>query len=95
MCGNPYVPGMIEFPEIDPRGERHPYRQIADAIAEAIERGELRPGQALPSEKDIQDVTGVGRSTARRAIARLREEGWIYTIPGRGSYVGTPATPPG
>lgn len=90
MCGNPYVSGMIEFPEIDPRGERHPYRQVADAIAEAIARGELRPGQAIPSEKDIMGATGVGRSTARRAIAWLREKGLVRTVPGRGSYVASP-----
>jgi GntR family transcriptional regulator len=78
---------VIDFPDIEPRGERPPYRQVADTIAAAIDRGELRPGQAIPSEKDIQDLTGVGRSTARRAIAWLRDQGLARTVPGRGSYV--------
>ena len=78
---------MIEIPDINPRGEKHPYRQIADAIADAIGRGELLPGEPVPSEKDIQDMTGAGRSTVRRAVAYLRDEGIIYTVPGRGSYV--------
>jgi GntR family transcriptional regulator len=85
----PYVYGhpVIDFPDINPRGELHPYRQIAGVIAAAIDRGELRPGEPVPSEKDIQDMTGVGRSTVRRAVAYLRDEGIIYTVPGRGSYV--------
>jgi DNA-binding GntR family transcriptional regulator len=33
------------------------------------------------------DEWQIGRSTARRAIALLREEGYVYTIPQRGTYV--------
>jgi DNA-binding GntR family transcriptional regulator len=37
--------------------------------------------------------TGVARSTARRAVALLREQGVVYTVAGRGSYAG--ASPQG
>jgi len=56
-------------------------------IVERIESGELRPGQPVPSEKDLVDAFGVARTTARRAIAYLRETGAVRTVPGRGSYV--------
>ena len=52
-----------------------------------IESGELQPGRKIPSEKDIMDVTGVARTTARRAVAVLRDEGLVVTTPGRGTHV--------
>lgn len=64
-----------------------PHRQVAAQIRERIAAGEWAPGHAIPSEKAISDETGVARTTARRAIAVLREEGTVYTVRGRGSYV--------
>ena len=83
----------MDFPEIPDRSRQPKYRRIAEAIISAIRSGELRPGQVIPSEKDIQDSTGTGRNTARQAIAWLRDQGWIDTGAGRGSYVADP--PPG
>ena len=74
-------------PDIDYRGELPPYRQIAAWVLARIESGELRPGQPLDSEKSLMDTFGVARTTARRAVAYLRETGAIRTVPGRGSYV--------
>ena len=78
----------MEIPEIDYRAEEPPHRQIAAWILARIESGDLQPGQPVPSEKEITDSFGVARTTARRAIAWLRDEqGVIRTVPGRGSYV--------
>lgn len=77
----------MDFPEIADRARLPKYRQIAGAVIEAIRSGELRPGEAIPSEKQIQGATGTGRNTARQAIAWLREQGWVETVAGRGSYV--------
>jgi DNA-binding GntR family transcriptional regulator len=52
-----------------------------------IERGELAAGRRVPSEKDITDTYGVARTTARRAVAALREAGLVTTTAGRGTYV--------
>lgn len=71
--------------------DRWLYQQIADVIAEAIEAGELRPRQQLPTEKDIMDTTGASRQAVRHAIADLRERGYLYTIPQLGSFVADPA----
>jgi DNA-binding GntR family transcriptional regulator len=78
---------VIEFPEVDYRGETPPYLQIAAAIQAAIESGELRPRQAIPSEKELRDATGAGRTAVRNAVAWLRERGLVYTVPQRGTYV--------
>lgn len=76
----------MEF-EINYEGPVSPHRQIAAWLRTRIEAGEWGPEQRLPSEGDLVGVTGVARSTARRAIALLRDEGIIYTVQGRGSYI--------
>jgi GntR family transcriptional regulator len=73
--------------EINYAGPVAPHRQIAAWLKARIEAGEWGPDQRLPSETDIVQETGVARSTARRAIALLRTEGIIYTVPGRGSFI--------
>ena len=67
-----------------------PYQQIADWLRQQIIAGELRPGQVIPSEKDLVDLFGVARTTARRTVALLREEGLVRTVPQRGTYVTSP-----
>ena len=78
---------MPDPPAIDYRGDLPPHKQIAGWLRARIESGELAPGQVLPSEKELTDTFGVARTTARRAVAALREEGLVYTVAQRGSYV--------
>jgi GntR family transcriptional regulator len=73
--------------EIDYDAPEPPHRQIAAWLRGKIESGELQPGRKIPSEKDIMDMTGVARTTARRAVAVLRDEGLVVTTPGRGTHV--------
>ena len=78
----------MDVPEINPRSAMPPYRQIAAWLRSRIQAGEFRPGEdPLPSEKDLVDLFGVARDTARRAVQTLREEGLVETIPQRGTYV--------
>lgn len=61
--------------------------QIAERLRTSIERGEFRPGDALPSEAQINAAFGVSRTTARASLDRLRQEGLIRRQSGRGSIV--------
>ncbi|HEX6195825.1 MAG TPA: winged helix-turn-helix domain-containing protein [Jiangellaceae bacterium] len=63
------------------------YRQLAAIIRGQIVRVELQPRDPIPSEKQLQQEHGVARETVRHAIALLREEGYVYTLPQRGSFV--------
>jgi GntR family transcriptional regulator len=73
---------------INPRAAEPPYRQIAGWLRRRIEAGEFRPGlDPLPSEKELCDLLGVARDTARKAIKVLRDEGLVRTVPHRGTYV--------
>jgi DNA-binding GntR family transcriptional regulator len=66
----------------------HRWRASWSRIRARIEAGEFRPGEdPLPSEKDIVQLFGVARDTARRAVQVLRDEGLVVTVPQRGTYV--------
>ncbi len=83
----------MDVPQINPRAAEPPYRQIAAWLRNRIEAGEFRPGEdPLPSEKDLVNMFGVARDTARRAVEALREAGLVETIPQRGTYVLPPRT---
>jgi DNA-binding GntR family transcriptional regulator len=51
-----------------------------------IAKGAWRSGP-LPSVKQLQQEHGVGRDTVLRTIDILREEGLVFTVPRRGTYV--------
>jgi GntR family transcriptional regulator len=74
-------------PKIDPTAKLPPYRQVADILAERISTGELVKGVRIPSESELMDEFEIGRSTARRTVAWLREQGLVETVATRGSYV--------
>ncbi|GIH99053.1 GntR family transcriptional regulator [Planobispora takensis] len=63
------------------------YRQIAEHLRTRIDRGELRPGEQLPSEADLEEEFGVSRNTVRLAVAALANEGLIESRAGRGTFV--------
>ena len=64
-----------------------PYRQVAYVLRDRIESGQYPPGSRIPTEAEIIEEFEVARTTARRAIALLRDDGLVYTVPQRGSYV--------
>lgn len=80
-----YGPRMAE--SIDHEGAEPVYRQLAAILAARIESGELRPNRPIPSESRLCQEFGVARGTARKAIAKLRDEKLVVTIRGRGTYV--------
>ncbi len=73
--------------KIDPTAKLPPYRQLANIVAERIGSGEYPRGSRLPSEAEFMEEFELGRSTVRRAMAWLREQGLAETVPTRGTYV--------
>ncbi|MGW1072315.1 GntR family transcriptional regulator [Streptomyces sp. NPDC002537] len=67
--------------------QRPPYQQAAEAIRQEIESGRLKPGDQLPSHRELQERFGIANMTARSALRVLRDEALIYTVQGRGSFV--------
>ena len=63
-------------------------RTVYEDVLGRIQRGELCPGDQVPSERALEAQHGVARLTARRALEALAAEGKITTLPGkRGRYV--------
>lgn len=68
-----------------------PYRRIAAQIKDQIERGELQPGDRIPSVREIVRDEGVSVATATRVASVLRAEGYAETIPGIGTVARMPS----
>jgi DNA-binding GntR family transcriptional regulator len=64
------------------------YQQLAAILRARIAKGEWRKGP-LPSVKQLQQEHDVGRDTVLHAIEILRNEGLVFTVPRRGTYVST------
>jgi DNA-binding GntR family transcriptional regulator len=77
---------------VDHDADRPLYRQLADVIRDQIQRGELKPGQRVPSIPHYVDKHSISRDTVQRAIALLRGEGLIVTTRW-GTHVRRPAQP--
>lgn len=73
-----------------PRGT---YRTIADELRRLIERGELSPGEMVPSELALAEQHRVARGTVRSALALLVDEGLIEVVAGQGRRVAGAASP--
>lgn len=79
---------MSSAPRPDP-----PYRRITTELRARILAGELKPGDRMPSIRQIADRSGVAVATATRAVAALRAEGLVESRVGSGTVVSARVTP--
>jgi DNA-binding FadR family transcriptional regulator len=63
------------------------YRRIAEQIARLIKRGEYKPGDRLPPERDLAAMLKVSRPSVREALIALEVEGYVDVRVGSGVYV--------
>lgn len=66
------------------------YRQLSGRIISRIQKGELKPGEQVPSEREMAELFSVSRTTARLAIDDLVSSGLVYREQGRGTFVAEP-----
>src|SRR6266540_51834 len=66
-------------------------QQIFAWLRGQIDRGELAPGDRLPTEMELCAALGVSRTPVRRALGQLTARGLIVRHPGRGSFVSASA----
>ena len=68
--------------------------RVSDVVAERIEAligdGSLAPGDRLPTEHELARRLGVGRTSVREGLGRLRALGLIEVRKGRGAFVAEP-----
>jgi len=66
------------------------YQRIQGKIRRTIETGGLRPGDAVPSERELARIHDVSLMTARHALASLEHEGAVERRRGVGTFVAAP-----
>src|SRR5579884_2027130 len=63
------------------------YYQLKEIMREKIRSGEWKPGDLIPSERELGETYGISRMTARQAITELVNEGVFYREQGKGTFV--------
>jgi GntR family transcriptional regulator len=71
--------------KIDNDSPEHPYVQLAGLLRDRIKAGDIGP--RVPSIMELSEETGLSAATVKRALGQLRDEGVIYSVPGRGTFV--------
>ena len=66
------------------------YQRIQGTIRQQIEAGDLKPGDAVASERELARMHGVSLMTARHALAGLEHEGMVERRRGAGTFVAPP-----
>jgi GntR family transcriptional regulator len=67
------------------------YQQVYDALSDAVNCGLYKPGDMIPSEKELTESYGVSRVTVRKALDLMAREGTLVKKKGRGTFVASPA----
>lgn len=63
------------------------YYQIEEGMKELIEQGSLKPGDMIPSERELCEAYGISRMTVRQAVNNLVNDGYLVRQQGRGTFV--------
>ena len=79
---------------VDSRDPRPAYRQIADQVTYRVSTGDLRPGDPLPSVREVAVELGVNQNTVARAYRILAEAGILDVSHGRRARVAQGADRP-
>jgi 2-aminoadipate transaminase len=85
---------MLSLPSLDSQSATPLYRQLFEALREAILAGRLAPGDRLPATRDLAAQLSLNRTTVSSAYELLESAGLISGHVGRGSFVLHPTTPP-
>lgn len=72
---------------INYRDSRPIYEQIADSLRIQIAKQLLLPDEKLPSVREIASELSINPNTIQRAIRQLEQEGYVYSVSGRGTFV--------
>ena len=72
---------------LDYRDKRPIYEQVVEKMEHLIICGGLESGSKLPSVRSLAMELSVNPNTIQRAYAQLEQDGYIYTVIGRGNYV--------
>lgn len=72
---------------LDYRDKRPIYEQAVEKLERLIVGGALEPETKMPSVRTLAMELSVNPNTIQRAYAQLEQEGYLYTVSGRGNFV--------
>lgn len=72
---------------LDYRDKRPIYEQVVEKLERLIVNGGLEPLTKMPSVRSLAMELSVNPNTIQRAYAQLEQDGYLYTVSGRGSFV--------
>lgn len=79
---------------INTRDPRPIYVQIKESLCRLILTGVMQENERLPSVRELAGQLAINPNTIQRAYRELEVQGWIASVPGKGSFVcGIPAAP--
>lgn len=73
--------------QIDLKSRKSIYEQIVDGLKAMIISEELSEDEKIMSVRDLAEKLTVNPNTIQKAYRELENEGWIYTVLGRGNFV--------
>jgi GntR family transcriptional regulator len=72
---------------IDAKSAKPLYEQIRDLLLQGIQTGEYKPGERIPSERNLSSRFGVSRLTVNKALKELERAGILYAQVGKGTFI--------
>lgn len=72
--------------QLNYRDSKPIYEQIKDSLKRLIITGAIAPDEKMPSVRELASQLAINPNTIAKAIRELEQEGYIYTITGRGSF---------
>ena len=72
--------------QLNYRDSRPIYEQVRDALRRLVVSGALAPGDKLPSVRQLAASLAINPNTIQRAYEALEQEGYVYSVPGKGSF---------
>lgn len=66
------------------------YYQLKQQIIREITNNRLKPGDSIPTEEEFSRALNISRPTIRQALGELVNEGYIYRLKGKGTFVSPP-----
>ena len=71
---------------LDDRDARAIYEQVRDGLRRLMVTGVIQEGEKLPSVRTLASSLAINPNTIQRAYESLEAEGYLYSIPGKGSF---------
>ncbi len=72
--------------ELNYRDSRPIYEQVKDGLRRLVMTGAIPPGDKLPSVRQLAGALAINPNTIQRAVDALEQEGYVYSVPGKGSF---------